>query len=1265
MKIEDIGRNLLKKLPINNESQKVLNRRIKKLRRDPKGFLEASFEKRSEAVKEFLPIKYNSDRKYIVITAAYNSEKYLEDYFLSIVRQSLKFEKNIKIICVDDGSTDQTAHIIKKWQEKYPDNILYLYKENGGQASARNMGLESINGETDWVTFIDSDDFLHRDYFYEVDKSIRNNENLKMVGCNQIYYFEETDTYIDRHPFNYRFKDKNNIVQCIDMKKNVQFSAALSFLHFNSIPKTLKFDEQMKPTFEDGKFINTFLLSQNESSLVYFNPKAKYLNRKRADKSSTMDGVWLHKGQFSTVLENGYLDILAQSYENFGYVPKHLQRSILWEMLRLVKHLLNHEERVDFLTSSEKSNLIYLMKECFKYIEKDTIMSYELGNCGFSRQLGMLGTFKGLDVDRQVAYIDKVDLNRNIFLLRFFSCFDIVVKVYTEDKEINPVYYKKSDRSFLTETFLVEHRLWLSIPANGNIVVEINNKNVFINFNGDKYKSGLPASKLNKNLRDNTLNPIWVLMDRDDKAGDNAEFLYEYIQKNYINQDICFVINKGSSDWKRLNSKGFNMIDHGSYKHKEILEKCTLLISSQCGFIVEPFNKLNTNYKRVFLQHGVIKDDLSNWLNNVKTDLVITSTPNEYKSIVNDHTKYVFSKNEVKLTGLPRFDSLHKNRENYSKNILLMFTWRKEVTGSFISNEKSIREFNTDFKETYYYKSINNLLNNVYLEYLSKKYGFKFVLCPHPNMEPYLECFDIPSHIVILDKTSSIHETINDSAMIVTDYSSVAFDFAYQNKAVAYYQFDQKSFFNGEHTYTIGYFDYDTDGFGPIETEEERFISRLEEILANDCKPTDLYMERINSTFASRDDNNCERVYEAITSLDKPIENQFDIDILLDTTLQAFEAQAWDLAESRSNMVIDYGNEQQKVWATDILIEALFYQNKFVELLEKVDGQTEPNKTKDYWRAKVSFSTANWKDAIDLINNLHTFSNEIIFMLLLSYAADANTSGFENTLKKIVYSELDAIQSMMIQAWFLRLNNEWEKVIQLLEPGLSNFSLSQLREYQPQILIAQAYRHLSKYVEAHQYLVDFEGHTAHNITCRIEIARLAFSRENYSKCISQYEQAVNGTIEILSEKAILQYVLSYWNMDDIKELVKILPDIIVRYPNNKEFRKLYILSLVEQSRWIEVIEEFSKAELDDKAELNYSVILAKYRLGQIDEAYSTLRTPNTEDPYEYWELVSEIGLIMEDTDLVRYCYKMMIAIFPNIHKYETIQKLLQLRFEKI
>ncbi|EOH4508441.1 glycosyltransferase family A protein, partial [Campylobacter jejuni] len=108
--------------------------------------------------------------------AVYNVEKYLDDFFKSIINQKLDFKSNIHLICVDDGSTDNSANIIKKYQKKYPKNIIYLYKENGGQASARNLGLKYLK-ENDlnilWVTFTDPDDFLDRDYFYEVDSFLK------------------------------------------------------------------------------------------------------------------------------------------------------------------------------------------------------------------------------------------------------------------------------------------------------------------------------------------------------------------------------------------------------------------------------------------------------------------------------------------------------------------------------------------------------------------------------------------------------------------------------------------------------------------------------------------------------------------------------------------------------------------------------------------------------------------------------------------------------------------------------------------------------------------------------------------------------------------------------------------------------------------------------------------------------------------------------------------------------------------------------------
>ncbi|HBD8864526.1 TPA: glycosyltransferase, partial [Campylobacter jejuni] len=78
-------------------------------------------------LKQFKPKKYKAYNKYIIVSAVYNVEKYLDDFFKSIINQKLDFKSNIHLICVDDGSTDNSANIIKKYQKKYPKNIIYLY----------------------------------------------------------------------------------------------------------------------------------------------------------------------------------------------------------------------------------------------------------------------------------------------------------------------------------------------------------------------------------------------------------------------------------------------------------------------------------------------------------------------------------------------------------------------------------------------------------------------------------------------------------------------------------------------------------------------------------------------------------------------------------------------------------------------------------------------------------------------------------------------------------------------------------------------------------------------------------------------------------------------------------------------------------------------------------------------------------------------------------------------------------------------------------
>ena len=153
----------------------MIYRKLRKFIRDPKSFFEDAKLKQRRGLSALTPKKMNGFAKYTVVSAVYNVGRYLNDYFQSLVDQRLDFRKNIFLVMVDDGSTDDSAAIIKGWQRRYPGNVLYLHKENGGQASARNLGIEQA--KTAWMTtFINPDDFVDIDYFLEVDNFLEKNK---------------------------------------------------------------------------------------------------------------------------------------------------------------------------------------------------------------------------------------------------------------------------------------------------------------------------------------------------------------------------------------------------------------------------------------------------------------------------------------------------------------------------------------------------------------------------------------------------------------------------------------------------------------------------------------------------------------------------------------------------------------------------------------------------------------------------------------------------------------------------------------------------------------------------------------------------------------------------------------------------------------------------------------------------------------------------------------------------------------------------------
>lgn len=106
------------------------------------------------------------DFKFSIIVAIYNSSKYLKEAITSVINQDIGFKDNVQLILVNDGSTDNSMEIMQKYQDEFSENIIALSKDNGGPASARNLGLKYATGE--YINFLDGDDMLKLNAFLEL-----------------------------------------------------------------------------------------------------------------------------------------------------------------------------------------------------------------------------------------------------------------------------------------------------------------------------------------------------------------------------------------------------------------------------------------------------------------------------------------------------------------------------------------------------------------------------------------------------------------------------------------------------------------------------------------------------------------------------------------------------------------------------------------------------------------------------------------------------------------------------------------------------------------------------------------------------------------------------------------------------------------------------------------------------------------------------------------------------------------------------------------
>lgn len=366
--------------------------------------------------------------------------------------------------------------------------------------------------------------------------------------------------------------------------------------------------------------------------------------------------------------------------------------------------------------------------------------------------------------------------------------------------------------------------------------------------------------------------PIWIISDRGMAAGDNGEALFRYIMsQSDCPADVYFVISKKSKSFMELQSIG-KVLKQESLVYKLKFLLSDKIIASQADVeTTNPFIRQQDHYidlfrfDFVFLQHGIIRHDLSAWLNrfNKNIGLFITSAQKEYDSIFGN--PYYYQMPNVLLSGLARYDYLENEPDG---TLILAPTYRKNLIAHQRTDRIGRRRYDPSFRDSEYRLFYNNLMNDERILKALKAHNMKGEFYLHPAFAEQRQDFDENEHFKMMEFPYDYKAAFRKGSMLISDHSSVVFDFVYLKKPVAYAHFDVETFFEGHSYVKSSFFNDVDDGFGEVYYDYDTLVEGLVRTINAGCVMPDTYKKRVDSFFYKVDKNNSKRIYDAILEMD-------------------------------------------------------------------------------------------------------------------------------------------------------------------------------------------------------------------------------------------------------------------------------------------------------------------------------------------------------------------------------------------------------------
>lgn len=354
------------------------------------------------------------------------------------------------------------------------------------------------------------------------------------------------------------------------------------------------------------------------------------------------------------------------------------------------------------------------------------------------------------------------------------------------------------------------------------------------------------------------------------RYGDNAAAIFEYVISEYP-EDNCYWVIRRDSYQKQIKGKGTEAILGGrvllkdSFRANVMALIADIYVYSHGRYDVTDYPKRDVpGVFEVMLGHGIAALKRANMkyssagktiaVHAENADLVVASSTSEAAIKI---AEWGIPEEKIIISGLPRHDRLLSRRVNDGtpeKKILYMPTWRSWNTKR-ISLGGSV-----------FFRGVESFLKNPGLNDCLKGNGVLFQLYVHMWMREFFEEFKKElsfGEIEIVNQEDDLQDLILNSALLITDYSSVCWDYLLLDKPVLFYQFDVDEYL--EHTGS--YIDLKSELFGPVAQNADEAVCWVRHFIETEYS-IDLFwakMEKMKDfAFAYRDGKNCERVVRGI-----------------------------------------------------------------------------------------------------------------------------------------------------------------------------------------------------------------------------------------------------------------------------------------------------------------------------------------------------------------------------------------------------------------